>query len=159
MVACSFCEQARELERAGLMGGGILIWLPEITQAELHHIARAIYIAKAEGGEMAAAATRAMDALTARRTDAKKRIGSDDPLLLATVMRENLTASECKASAAKLDGIRLLPLDKYTVRKNGNDINGFPQMLKFWRSSNGPFAKIPTSEWNDMFAHAASAGK
>ncbi len=153
VTACSFCEQVQSLDRAGLMGGGVLIWLPEITQAELNHIARAIYVARAEeDGAMTEAATRALDALMTRRTEAKKRLGSDDPLLLATVLHEHMTASERAAATGKLDGIRLMPLDKHMVRSHGNDINGFPQIVKFWRSPRGPFAELPTSAWQDMFA-------
>ena len=46
----------------------------------------------------------------ARRFDdtprrAKKRLGSDDPLLLATVLHENLTEAERDAATQKLDGV------------------------------------------------------
>jgi len=158
VTVCSFCEQVLELERAGLMGGGLLIWLPEISQTELNHIARSAYIAKSESGEMADAANRAIEALTARRIDAKKRLGTDDPLLLATVMRENLNDRERKSASSKLDGIRLLPFDKHMVRKNGKDINGFSQMVTFWKSANGPYANIPSKEWGAMFAKVSSSG-
>jgi intracellular multiplication protein IcmJ len=151
---CGFCEQVVSLERAGLMGGGVLLWLPEMTQAELNHIARAIYIARAdEDTPIAEAATRALDALMQRRTEAKKRLGSDDPLLLATILHENLTDGERAASVKKLNGIRLMPLDKYIVRgKGGGDMNGFPRLVKFWRSPDGPYADLPTEKWQAMFA-------
>ena len=29
-----------------MMGSGILIWLPEVGQAELNHLVRAIYVAR-----------------------------------------------------------------------------------------------------------------
>jgi intracellular multiplication protein IcmJ len=157
VTACGFCEQVMSLERAGIMGGGILIWLPEITQAELNHIARAIYVARAEeDSEMAKAATRALDALMARRTEAKKRLGGDDPLLLAVALHENLTDKERAAAQPKLDGIRLMPMDKHMVRNRGIDINGFPQIVAFWRSKHGPFADLPTGKWKNMFAKVAA---
>ena len=139
------------------MGGGVLIWLPEITQAELNHIARAIYVARAdETGDTADAATRALDALMSRRTEAKKRLGSDDPMLLATVLHENLTESERAEAIRKLEGVRLMPLDKHMVRGRNGDTNGFPQIVKFWRSPSGPFASVPTSEWQALFAKVAA---
>jgi len=157
VTACGFCEQVVSLERAGLMGGGYLIWLPEITQAELNHIARAIYVARADAtGETADLATRALDALMSRRTEAKKRLGTDDPLALATVLHENLTDAEAAGASAKLDGVRLLPLDKHMVRGKNGDINGFPQIVRFWRSAQGPFADLPTTAWRDLFAKAAA---
>lgn len=156
VTVCTFCEQCLALDRAGLMGSGLLIWLPEIAQAELNHIARAIYVAKATKGPMADAATRALEALTARRAEAKKRLGSDDPLLLATVMHESLTDEENQQAAQKLEGIRLLPLDKYLVRGSKGDVNQFPQLVKYWTSSEGPFASMPVAEWDKMLT-AASA--
>ena len=157
VTACSFCEMALSLERAGMMGGGVLIWLPEITQAELNHIARAIYVARAEeDSEMAEAATRALDALMTRRVEAKKRLGSDDPLLLATALHENIPAKDHAKAIAKLDGVRLMPLDKHMVRVRGGDVNGFPALLKFWRSARGPFAQLPLGEWRNLFAKVAA---
>ncbi len=157
MTACTFCEQVLFLERAGIMGSGVLIWLPEITQAELNHIVRAIYVARAdETGPLAAAANRALDALMARRTDAKKRLGSDDPLLLTSVLQEHLTDKERRNAIGKLEGIRLLVLDKHIARARGSDVNVFPKIVAFWRSEHGPFAKLPPSEWKKMFAKIAA---
>ncbi len=140
-----------------MMGSGILIWLPEITQAELNHIVRAIYVARAEeGSPIAADADRAWEALMSRRLEVKKRLGTDDPLLLSSVLQENLSENERRASLAKLEGVRLLPYDRHIVRMHGNEVNGFPQILKFWRSAQGPFAKIPGSEWQKLFDKVAA---
>lgn len=157
VTACSFCEQCIMLDRAGLAGAGALVWLPEIGQAELHHVMRAIYVARAAKAEMSDAATRALDALMARRTDAKKRLGSDDPLLLATAMHEALTDEEYKGTSAKLEGIRLLPLDKRLVRTHKGDINQFPNMVKYWSSPAGPFGRLPVNQWMDLFKKATAA--
>jgi hypothetical protein len=105
---------------------------------------------------MAKVATRALDALMARRADAKKRLGSDDPLLLATVMHENLTAEECKLAALKLEGIRVLPLEKNMARGPAGDVNQFPQMVKYWLSPQGPYAKLPVEQWMDLFKTTAA---
>ena len=157
VTACGFCEQVMGLDRAALMGGGILIWLPEITQAELHHIARAIYVARSdEESPMAALATRALDALMARRAEIKKRLRTDDPFVLATILLENLNESDRTGAVRKLDGVRLMPIDKYMVRSKGADVNGFPQIIKFWRSPQGPFADLPVGAWQGLFAKIAA---
>ena len=157
VTGCSFCEQVVGLERAGLMGGGILIWLPEITQAELNHILRAIYVAHTfEGSETAESATRALDALTSRRAEVKKRLGSDDPFLLATVLQENMNKAEYAAAHTKLEGVRLLVPDKHMVQGRHGDFNGFPQIVQFWRSADGPFAQLPQAEWQTLFAKIAA---
>ncbi len=157
VTACTFCEQCMILERAGMMGSGILVWLPEIAQAELNHIARAVYVGRAGGGEIAALADRTLDALMARRADAKKRLGSDDPLLLATVLHETLTDEEIRKTTAKLDGIRLLPLDKHLVRGQKGDINQFPRIVKYWCSAEGPYADFPAEKWVEMFKTASAS--
>ena len=106
---------------------------------------------------MAAAAQRALDTLLARRADAKKRLGSDDPLLLATIMHESLTADERPKAATKLEGIRLFPLDKQVVRGPKGELNQFPQMVKYWASPEGPFASFPVEKWEDMYKTAMAA--
>jgi intracellular multiplication protein IcmJ len=160
VTACNFCEQCLTLDRAGLSGAGILIWLPEISQAELHHVVRAAYIARVSDNELAAAATRALDGLAARRADAKKRLGSDDPLLLATVMHEMLDDREYSRAGSKLDGIRLLPLNKHMVRGGkGALVDQFPQIVKYWGSPAGPYGHLPVEGWAELFKAAPeSAG-
>jgi len=150
VTACGFCEQCLYLERAGLMSVGILIWLPEMSQAELNHMLRAIYVAKAAEGAIADAAARALDALMARRAEAKKRLSSDDPMVLATVLHENLSDKDYAAAKEKLEGIRLLSFDKHMVRTKNGDINQFPQIVTFWLSPDGPFSQTPVESWGKL---------
>jgi intracellular multiplication protein IcmJ len=157
VTACTFCEQCFSLETVSAMGSGTLIWLPEISQVDLNHVARAIYIAKAEGGDMAALATRALDALMARRADAKRRVGGDDPMLLATVLLENLDDKEYAGRAEKLDGIRLMPLDRRLAVTARGDNNQFMAMLNFWRSPEGPYARLPAKQWQELLGSTTSS--
>lgn len=151
VTACAFCEQCFTLESVGIMGSGLLIWLPEITQAALHHICRAIYVARhEEEGPMAMAATQALDALMARRAESRKRLGSDEPMLLATVLTETLSTEDYRMRREKLDGIRLLPLSHRTEASKNGSVNVFPDMLAYWRSADGPFAELPTTLWLEM---------
>ena len=159
-TACTFCEQCVSLERAGITGAGLLIWLPEIGQAELNHIVRAIYVARAahdKDDAIADLATRALDAITNRRAEAKKRLRSDDPLLLATIMHESLSDEERGQAVAKLEGVRLLPAEKHMVRTAKGDINHFPQIVHYWLSAEGPFAQYPVASWTEKFKNAAAA--
>ncbi|HUY67726.1 MAG TPA: type IV secretion protein DotN [Alphaproteobacteria bacterium] len=152
VTACGFCEQCLLLDRAGLYGSGVLAWLPEIAQAELNHIMRAAYVALGGNDQpLAAAAARARDALLARRQEAKKRIGSDDPLMLATVLYESLEDNEYARAPAALEGIRLLPLDRHVVRRPEGDVNEFSHMVDYWRSPAGPYGKLPVETWGEMF--------
>lgn len=158
VTVCRFCELCFALDVAGATGGGVLIWLPEISQADLNSLMRAIYVARNAGkngsgdDKLAAAAGRALDALMARKAEAKKRLGSEDPMLLATVMLENLSDDEYAARVDKLEGIRLLPLDHWPVQGASGDHNQFHNMVKYWSSPEGPYAKLPPSSWEKMFA-------
>ena len=156
ITSCSFCEQVVRMERAGPTGSVFLIWLPELTQAQLHHILRAIYIARATEGPLAAQANKALDALVARRAEAKKRLGSDDPLLLATVFQEELSPDDLLAAQKRLDGIRLLPADKWYVHGPKGDVDRFPDLITYWQSKEGPFGKLPVEKWADLFTETLS---
>lgn len=150
LTACIYCEQCFSLETTGLAGTGYLIWLPEISQAELHHLCRAIYIARQHEG-LADRGQTALDALMARRSEAKKRLGTDDPLLLGTVLLENLRDQDYAQRNKKLDGIRYLPADRYLIQTQNGMVDQFPAILNYWQSARGPFAKITPQEWIDCF--------
>ena len=73
-TACIFCHQCFNLDMVGNMTSGTLIWMPEIEQHQLHHMARAIYVARISQGPIAEAARKALDAIMERRKEAIKRI-------------------------------------------------------------------------------------
>lgn len=156
MTVCPFCEMCLSLEHAGIVGGGVLVWLPEMSQAELHHIVRAIYVARSQDGAMGESATRALEILLGRRTEAKKRLGSDDPLLLATVLIEKTTADDYAARVEKLDGIRFLPLDRWLVHTPGGDRDLFPSMIKYWTSPEGPFHGFSSDTWGEKLSELSN---
>jgi intracellular multiplication protein IcmJ len=153
LTACIFCEQCFALETVGVVGAGYLVWLPEISQAELNHLCRAIYLARGQSDDLAARAQTALDALMARRGEAKKRLGSDEPLLLGTALLENLEPEEYAARGKKLNGIRLLPLNRRLVTQaNGSATDQFPAILDYWQSIKGPCSSMPPQDWLKLFA-------
>lgn len=156
MTVCTFCEMCLSLDRAGLTGAGTLIWLPEIPQAELNHITRALYVAMASSDPLAKAASRTLEILKGRRIDAKKRLGTDDPLLLATALQEELNDKDYAGRLAKLEGLRLLPADRCLVHKQQSELNIFPQMMAYWTSPEGPFGQKPVAEWAALFERVSS---
>lgn len=151
VAACQFCAQCFDLEHVVTMKSGFLIWMPEIDQPTINHIARALYISRVSQGPMADAARRILDIVMARREDAKRRLNTDDPFVLSTVMRDFLTPKAYAERGAKLDGIRLFPLDRRMVREGDLEFNQFPQILAYWRSKDGPFGGKLPAQWLDMF--------
>ncbi len=149
-TVCIFCHQCFNLDQINTMRSGVLIWLPEIDQAALHHLARAIYVARISQGPVANAARQALDVLLHRREEARRRLGTDDPFILATVMRDYLTSRHYSLRGSKLDGVRLFPLDRRIIREADLEFNQFPQILAFWRSKDGPFGGRLPAQWVDF---------
>lgn len=150
-TACIFCEQCFDLEKVADRRSGTLIWMPEITQADLHHLARAIYVARITQGPLAEGARKAYETLMERRKAAKDRIHTDDPFILATVMKDYISNRHYESASKKLNGIRLLPLDRRIDREGELEFNRFPQILAYWRSKDGPFGAIPPNSWLKIY--------
>lgn len=150
-TACTFCYQCFHLERIDRMQSGAVIWLPEIGQAALHHICRAIYVARISQGPMADAARDGMEALLSRKEEAKNRLGADSTKILATILQDFLEPAEYKNRAAKLKGFRILPLDRRIIKEGDLEFNQFPQILAYWRSKDGPFGELPPRKWVETF--------
>jgi intracellular multiplication protein IcmJ len=150
-TACTFCYQCSHIERIERMQSGALIWLPEIGQAALHHICRAIYVARISQGPMADAARDAMEALLARKEEARNRLGTDSTKILSTVLQDFMETSEYKGRVSKLKGFRILPLDRRIIKEGDLEFNQFPQILAYWRSKDGPFGDMPPRKWAALF--------
>ena len=156
-TACIFCQQCFNLQDVNEMRSGALLWLPEIEQADLHHIARAIYVARISQGPVAEAARSALDTLMARREEAKKRISTDDPYILSMVMGDYLSAKHYQKRTEKLDGIRLFPLDRRIIKEAELEFNQFPQILAYWRSKDGPFGGKTPPQWLSLYQDIKNA--
>ncbi|MGQ0527146.1 MAG: type IV secretion protein DotN [Alphaproteobacteria bacterium] len=157
VTACIFCHQCFNLDDVSSMRSGVLLWLPEIEQARLHHIARAIYVARISQGPVADAARRSLDALMTRREEAKKRISTDNPYILATVLRDYLGEKHYAARDARLKGVRLFPLDRRIIKEAELEFNQFPQILAYWRSKGGPFGVKTPPQWPSVYLEVAKA--
>ncbi len=151
ITTCIFCHQCFNLETVSDMKSGTLIWLPEIEQATLHHIARAIHVARISQGPIAEAARKSLDVLMSRREEAKRRIQTDDPYILGMVMKDYLGAKHYLQRDKKLSGIRLFPLERRIIKEADLEFNQFPQILAYWRSKDGPFGGKTPPQWISIY--------
>lgn len=151
ITTCIFCYQCFNIEKVSSMRSGVLLWLPEIPQDALSHMARAIYVARISQGPMADAARRSLDALMKRREEVKERLKSDDPYILSMVLQDYLSTKHYAMRDQKLDGVRLFPLDRRIIKEADLEFNQFPQILAYWRSKNGPFGGKPPTQWLDLY--------
>lgn len=156
-TTCIFCHQCFHMDLVSTMRSGVLLWLPEIEQADLNHIVRAIYVARISQGPMAEAARTALDSLMKRREVIRSRIGTDDPYILSMVLKDYLSDSHYAGRKDKLDGIRLFPLDRRIIKESDLEFNQFPQILAYWRSKDGPFGGKTPQKWIDIFQDIQNA--
>lgn len=154
ITLCIFCHQCFNLEQATVMRAGVLIWLPEISQIDLHHIMRAVYVARISQGPMAEAARVTLDTLMGRREEARRRLQTDDPYVLSVVLKDFLTSKYYSERYEKLQGIRLLPLDRRLIKESDLEFNQFPQILAYWRSKDGPFGGRAPTLWTNLYKNA-----
>lgn len=151
MTVCIFCHQCFHMQNVSDMRSGVLVWLPEITQDRLHHIARAIYVARISQGPVAEAARKSLDIILGRREEAKNRIHTDDPYILSMVLRDYLGPKHYSQRQKKLEGIRLFPLDRRIIKEADLEFNQFPQILAYWRSKDGPFGGKTPPQWISIY--------
>lgn len=150
-TSCIYCHQCFHLDQISDMKSGVLIWMPEISQAQLHHLARALYVARITQGPMADIARKTLEMIMKRREQAIERIQTDDPHILSLVLRDYLDKRQYEARTTKLEGIRLFPLDRRTVKECELEFNQFPQILAYWRSKDGPFGQMMPNGWLDRY--------
>lgn len=156
-ATCIFCHQCFNLDQVSTMRSGVLLWLPEISQTDLHHMVRAVYVARISQGPMAEAARRTLDALMKRREAVRARIGTDDPYILATILKDYLTPQHYERRTEKIEGIRLFPLDRRIIKEADLEFNQFPQILAYWRSKDGPFGGKPPQQWFNVYHRLQNA--
>ncbi len=154
-TVCIFCHQCFNLDQVAQMRSGVLVWLPEISQTDLHHIARAVYVARISQGPVADAARRALDIFMQRREECRNRLGTDDPFILSSVMRDYISGKAYEGAQQKLEGIRLFPLDRRIIKEADLEFNQFPQILAYWRSKDGPFGGMLPRQWVDIYREIA----
>lgn len=169
-TVCMFCHSCQHIGLAGHNKEAILAFIPEISQAQLHHVVRGILFAKIWANtvfsraaetpsahdnlkvakEVAAAATSLESELQARSAQASELIGTSSPLELGDILTQfaNLTDRPEVYEGRKnyLKGIRLLPLGRRF--KDGEDI--MPQIVQTWSMNGGPFVGLVPTAWLKM---------
>lgn len=151
LTTCIFCHQCFDLTQVGQMRSGVLLWLPEISQPALNNIAKALYIARISKGEVADVSKGLLDMLMERRDEVNKRLQTDDPFILSTVLNDYLPLKAYATRDKKLAGLRLFPLDRRIIKEADLEFNQFPQILAYWRSKKGPFGEYAVAQWITLY--------
>ena len=136
VTACIFCQSCVHLELVESARCGLLVWLPELSQAKLHEFLRQLYIARISQGPVAERARTLVSELRERSHRAKDHLSTSDPSRLAGQMVSNPDRERWRV---ELEPIRLMPLDRLIRHEAGLEFNQFPQILAYWRSKDGPY--------------------
>lgn len=163
VTACPYCHMCQHIGLAGHNREAILIYRPEITQAQLHNIVRTAQVIdrhhesiKADetarkgpnlkiAAEYAEMAKAVLAALKASSDGARQLIKTSEPMDLANAMM--MMPDEVYAKRQHiLAGIRLLPLG---VRNQGSE-NKMAEMVDAWRSPGAPYGSLLPQTWRAL---------
>lgn len=136
VTICPLCHQSFHIGHTGLSNGGILVWLPEINQADLNHICRSIIIAFHDNADCQGSARSIYAALEARALYLEDIFceGASDPAFFGQAMLDSDPATLQKEVIA---GIRLLP-----------NPAKFNHMVEHWYSHG--YKGIPPETWDSL---------
>ncbi len=158
ITACSFCHMVQHIGLAGMNKEAVIIWAPEFSQADIHHIVRNALVARRNyeivKKDMQAqtqivkasrfveeAATAIMNSLMDRMEEADNRLSSDPSVVSDALMMLDDVVYDKRADF--LTGFRLLPLG---VRmRNGQ--NEMDKIVDGWLETGGPYNGLPPASW------------
>lgn len=159
ITTCPYCHMCQHIGLAGSHKEAVLIYLPQISQADLHHIVRTAQIAERaldiirsdqrsapplirQHREAADVAKAVLAALRSRTDGAEKRILTCDPAEIGNVMKM-LPDDAYARRDNSLRGIRLLPLGK---RAKGHE-DVMLKHLDSWMGTGGPYSLLKPNAW------------
>ena len=164
VTACMFCHMIQHIGLAGKNKEAILVWLPEIEQAKLHHIVRSILVVnhwanniindknqnpeiKQSAQKMAAASKQLESKFRSREKKAQDLFGTSDPMLLGDMLHmmsnDPATSHLYDNRAQRLQGLRLLPLG----RRTQDGVDKMPEIVQSWLEKQGPYANLNPRTW------------
>lgn len=163
-TACMHCHAVQHIGFWGANGEATLIWLPEISQRDLHHILRSILVAKryAEtvglsslSGEkrdqivsMKTSAEALFDRFKSRESEAEYRLLTSNPADIATCwLNPDFPHAQYLRRDKILAGVRLLVGLKHVPQGQNDDI--MPKIVDSWLVD-GPYKSFSPVAWASL---------
>ena len=144
-TACCFCHKFFHLGSVGACHAGIMVWLPEISQANLHHLCRAIFVTKSAGRKHAEFAEKMYGFLENCSEPLEEEFGSAiiNPASIGQILLRMSDAQYAKR-AERFAPVRLLPRPQ-----------PFLQQIQFWASNQQVFGSIDDEHWDRIVPEGA----
>jgi intracellular multiplication protein IcmJ len=171
VTTCSYCHMCQHIGLAGKNNEATIVWLPEISQAHLHHIVRATQVAQRwtsvststrqmrpdmmrEAQKVGEGAEAVIAALREREDEADSRLKTSSLLDLANIML-SMPDDVYERREDFLHGFKMLP---FGVRQQDGK-NQMDMMVDSWMQPGGPFVNLKPSSWYNMFKMSLGAMK
>lgn len=136
-TVCCFCHQCFHLGMVGLQRSGLMIWLPEISQTELHNICRGIFVAVKNAKKNEEAALKLYSAFESRAQVIEEEFGpgASNPATWGQAMLE-MTPEQYAARAERFGSLRLLPYP-----------SAFHRQVTYWATDPKLYGRITDEDW------------
>lgn len=135
ITSCRMCHLCHHIGYVGLEGIGLLIYLPQISQGELNHLVRALWIGENSFiKDISSHSVALLRTLTNCAAGAKQLLGSAEPKLLAEYLG-SLSNKDYAMRTKYLSGIRLL-----------YHRDSFEDHISVWKDE--VFSAYPVKHWN-----------
>lgn len=113
-TACPFCQQSLFIEAAGKLqpGGGIMVYLPEMSQSQLSALCHVLYAAIVNGSQHARTADSYIQSLKLRSRLVEKHYGKhmSDPAFMGQMILDSPGVDAQVAKEKIFSKVRLLPI-------------------------------------------------
>lgn len=138
---CALCHQSHHLNTASTTNGGKIIWLPELSQQDLNHLCRAIFVvlslneeeaASVPFAKMAVALESALEARERVMTGKFHGLGSDAGIFGQVLL--NMSPEEYAKRNEFLQYFRLIPAR-----------SRFPVQISYWKQHT--FFDLAPKDW------------
>lgn len=142
---CPLCHQTFHLPIAAATHGGVIVWLPDISQEKLNLLCIGLFVAQRNPeGKMAGTAKSLYSALDSKKAFVNEYLGKSDPGMLAQVLL-NLKPEDYARRADFVGPLRLLPA-----------ASRFETQIDYWVAT--VFKKLPESQWAGLIEGLDVAG-
>jgi intracellular multiplication protein IcmJ len=140
LTTCSLCHQCFHLGLAGVRRSGIIIWAPEIEQAALNNLVRAIFVAVTNGGQHVESARSLYTALESRAAIVEQELGpgASNPSSVGQAFLD-MTPEQYETRGERLGGLRLLA-----------KLQSFGAQVAFWKSDPSAFGSLVDGDWSHV---------
>lgn len=140
VTACCFCHACFHLGMAGTRRTGVVIWCPELSQAEINNVCRAVFVAETVGGTQEQAARALYAALSGRAAVVEQDLGpgASNPAALGQALLE-MTPQQYSDRQRRLSGLRLLPKS-----------SAFGTQVAYWQTEKSLFGGLAVQEWDRL---------